>query len=83
MRDFAVKAGKPFWDSVYAKVALSPQDIGCQLLQGASPKRTAFDREIEGRVSCFSSTLYQPPSVSSVSLRLLRIQVKIGVSRSV
>ena len=46
-------------------------------------KRTAFDRETEGRVQYFSATSYQPPSVSSVSFRLLRMQVKIGVSRSV
>jgi len=49
----------------------------------ASPKSTAFDRKTEGRTSCVPSTSRQPPSVSSVSLRLLRMQVKIGVSRSV
>jgi hypothetical protein len=49
----------------------------------AGLKRTAFDHETEGRVQCFSATSSQPPSVSSVSLRLLRMHVKIGVSRSV
>ena len=52
-------------------------------MKHAGLKRTAFDRETEGRVQCFSATSYQPPSVSSVSLRLLRMHVKIGVSRNV
>ena len=50
---------------------------------GVLSKNTAFDREIEGRAHCFFSPSGQPPSVSSVSLRLLRMQVKIGVSRNV
>ena len=49
--DLAVKAGKPFWDSVYAKVASLFQDISGKILLGeSSKKRTAFDRETEGRV---------------------------------
>jgi len=82
--DLAVKAGKPFWDSVYAKVASLFQDISGKILLGESSKkeRPSIVRPKAGS-KCSSATLYQPPSVSSVSLRLLRMLVKIGVSRSV
>ena len=83
MRDFAVKAGNPFWDSVCAYIVQAVKMLPIQSPWGGLPKNTAFDLMIEGRVQCFSSTSCQPPSVSSISLRLLRIQVKIGVSRSV
>lgn len=46
--------------------------------------KAAFGMVSEGRFARpYSRTLAQPPKVSSVSLRLLRMQVKIGVSRSV
>src|SRR5262245_56394805 len=53
------------------------------LCGGGPSKNTAFDLKTEGRSQCLFSITGQPPSVSSVSLRLLRMQVKIGVSRSV
>ena len=82
--DFAVKAGNLLWEMVCVKTVSRSQDVGRTRWQGeCSPNNTAFDRETEGRVHYFSSTWRQPPSVSSVSLRLLRMQVKIGVSRSV
>jgi len=82
--DLAVKVGNPLWGMVCVKIAGQTKDVGCKIHQGeSSPKNTAFDRETEGRAPCFFSTWRQPPSVSSVSLRLLRMQVKIGVSRSV
>jgi hypothetical protein len=64
--------------------SIAGQDVGGKIPLGeASSKKTAFDHKTEGRFHCFSSMSCQPPSESSVSLRLLRIQVKIGVSRSV
>jgi len=81
--DFAVKVGSPRWVSIYTEIAWQSQDVGGTVCGEFSEKNTAFDREIEGRVQSFSSASRQPPRVSSVSLRLLRMQVKIGVSRNV
>ena len=61
----------------------------CLNLHAQAEKKTAFDPQIEGRLlSVFSLSLNlglvcYPPSVSRASLRLLRMQVKIGVSRNV
>src|SRR4029077_16611370 len=79
---FRCQSGKPFLGKCCRTLFAGSQDVA-DTIREASPKNTAFDHEIEGRVQCFSSTSCQPPSVSSISLRLLRIQVKIGVSRSV
>ncbi len=46
-------------------------------------KRTALDHIDRGPFGIIMMRDSQPPSVSSVSLTVLRIQVKIGVSRNV
>src|SRR5262245_22225730 len=81
--DLAVKAGDPLWDHVCAHAVLPVKMFAGKSLWGGLSKNSAFDRKTEGRSQCFFSISDQPPSVSSVSLRLLRMQVKIGVSRSV
>jgi len=59
------------------------RDISAREGVGLKPEYRSTSARVAATSQCFSPTSDQPPSVSSVSLRLLRIQVKIGVSRSV
>jgi len=71
--------------------AASAQAIGEVIGSSVSKMTTASGHQTGDRlvlgvpsaVALNSAYLHQPPSVSRVSLRLLRMQVKIGVSRSV
>lgn len=83
MRELAVKEESLLQGQAFHRAYLLVRMVGGNRAAGSGPGKNNGLRSRDRRPFGITWPECQPPSVSSVSFTLLRMQVKIGVSRNV